>query len=193
VHSGRNPLGDRHTTAAELLGLVRVVAQQPGPVGAQREQHLGGRGVVPLILAPSERQVRLVRVQPSLLQRVRVQLGVQADAAALLAQIEQEPPGVGDAFHRLAQLRPAVAALAAEHVAGQAFAMRPHQRRPAAGRRLHQRPPPVAEAERDVFPAVDQPVERQHTGSGRIPVGEAQRHGDLAPDRRRREHLAQRL
>ena len=67
--------------------------------------------VVALVLAVPERQVRLVGVEAGVLQRVRVELGVEADAPALLAQVEQEAAGVGDPLDRLAQLGPAVAPL----------------------------------------------------------------------------------
>ena len=45
----------------------------------------------------------------------------------------------------------------------------------------------IAEREREVLPTVDEPVEAEHTGVGRIPVGEPQRQLDLGADRRRRE------
>ena len=94
-------------------------------------QHLRGDGVVALVLGVAEREVGLVGVQARVLQRVGVELGVEADAAALLSQVQQEPAGVGDALDGLAQLRAAVAPLAAEDVAGEALAVRPDQRRPA--------------------------------------------------------------
>ena len=57
---------------------------------AQRAQHLRGDDVVALVLAVPERDVRLVGVQPRVLQRVGVELGVEADAAALLPQVQQD-------------------------------------------------------------------------------------------------------
>jgi hypothetical protein len=39
---------------------------------------------------------------------------------------------LGYPLHRFAQLRPAVASLAAEHITGEAFALQSHQRQPAA-------------------------------------------------------------
>src|SRR5439155_4768718 len=101
-------------------------------------------------------------------------LGVQADAAALLAQVQQETAGQRDPLDRLAQLRAAVAPLAAEHVAGHALAVRADQRRGAAGR--------VAQAQRDVFTAVDQSVEGDHPRGRGEAVGEAQRYRHLRPD-----------
>ena len=50
-------------------------------------------------------------------------------AGLCLAQVQQVAAGVGDALDGLAQLRAAVAPLAAEHVPGEALAVWPHQRR----------------------------------------------------------------
>lgn len=52
---------------------------------------------------------------------VGVELVVEADAAALLAEVEQDAAAVGDSLDRLAQLRATVAAGRAEDVAGVCF------------------------------------------------------------------------
>ena len=161
-------------------------------VGADGRQHLRGGGVVALVLAVAEGEVGLVGVQAGVLQRVGVELGVEADAPALLAQVEQEAAGVGDPLGRLAQLRAAVAPLGAEHVAGEALAVRPHQRRGAAGGGALERPPPVAEAEQQVLLAVGQSGEGEDVGRGRVAVGEPQRHGHLRPDGGLGRHRARR-
>ena len=115
-----------------MSGLLLSSATRDTP---ERLQHLRGDRVVALVLAVAEREVRLVGVEAGVLQRVGVELGVQADAAPLLPQVQQEAAGVGDPLDGLAQLRPAVAALAAEHVAGEALAVRPDQRRRPASHR----------------------------------------------------------
>nr|WP_244524310.1 hypothetical protein [Geodermatophilus dictyosporus] len=186
MDAGGHPLGHRDAEQLELGGLVGVVRQQPHPVGAQRGQHLRGGGVVALVLAAAEGQVGLVGVEAGVLEGVGVELGVQADAAALLAQVQQDAAGVGDELGRLAQLRPAVAPLAAEHVAGQALAVRAHQRRLAAGRATVDRAAPVAQPEGQVLPAVGQAGEGEHLGGRAVPVGEAQRDGHPGADGRRR-------
>ena len=62
--------------------------------------------------------------RPSVLQRVGVQLVGQADAAAFLAEVEQHAfAGLVDHLHGGVELVAAVAARAAEDVAGQAFAV----------------------------------------------------------------------
>ena len=135
VHASRHPRGHGHPEPAELPGLVRVVAEQGDPQDPQRLQHLRGDEVAAFVLAVAEREVRLIGVQPRVLQRVGVELGVQADATPLLAQIQQIATGVGDALDGFAQLRAAVAPLAAEDVPGEALAVRPDQRQPARVRR----------------------------------------------------------
>ena len=160
----------RSCSALSGLLLSRATRDTPSAL-----QHLRGDDVAALVLAVAEREVRLVGVQPGVLQRVGVELGVQADAAPLLPQVEQEAAGLGDPLDGLAQLRAAVAALAAEHVAGQALAVRPDERRrPASAGR--DGGGPVAEPEGEVLPAVDQPVEGEHPGGRRVAVGEPQRH-----------------
>lgn len=60
-------------------------------------------------------------VEALVLEGVGVELVVEADAAALLAEVEQDAAAVGDALDRLAQLRATVAAGRAEDVAGVCF------------------------------------------------------------------------
>src|SRR5581483_7234 len=119
VHTGRQLLNDVDTQGVELERLVRVVAQQADAVGAERVQHLRGGRVVALVVAVAQGTVRGVGVEALVLKRVRVQLRVQADAPTLLTQVKQVTAGLGDPLGGLTQLRTAVAALGAEHVAGQ--------------------------------------------------------------------------
>src|SRR5580693_8929254 len=128
VQGGGDLPGDRNAQAGQLSALVRVVAQQRDAVGAQRVQHLGCAGVVALVGPVTEREIRVVRIQATILQRVGVEFVIQSDAAPFLAQIQHVPAVFGDPLDRFAQLRPAVASLAAEHVAGEAFTVQAHQR-----------------------------------------------------------------
>ena len=182
VHPGRHLLRHGDAEPAELGGLVGVVAEQRDRVHVQRRQHLRGHRVVPLVLGMAEREVRLVRVEARVLQQVRVELAVQTDAAALLAQVQQIPAGFGNPLDRLAELRAAVATLAAEDVAGEAFAVRPDQRhRRRCSTRLERLRVP-AEAQRQMFEAVDESVEGQHPGGRGVPVGEPERDHHLPTD-----------
>jgi len=82
---------------------------------------------------------------------------VSADAAAFLAQVEQDAAAfLGDALQRAFELGAAVAALREHHVAGQAFGVHPRQHR-LAGRQ-------VAQSHRQVFLAggrLDPGVQRE--------------------------------
>jgi len=128
VQGGGDLPGDRDAQAGQLSALVRVVAQQRDAVGAEGVQHLGRTGVVALVRSVTEREIRVVRIQATILQRVGVELVIQSDAAPLLAQIQHVPAVFSDPLDRFAQLRPAVASLAAEHVTGEAFTVQTHQR-----------------------------------------------------------------
>ena len=64
VHARRHLPGDGHPEPAELLRLVRVVAEQGDPRDSERLQHLRGDQVAALVLAVTEREVRLVGVRP---------------------------------------------------------------------------------------------------------------------------------
>ena len=152
------------------LLLSSAIREQP-----ERAQHLRGDDVVALVLAVSQRDVRLVGVQPRVLQRVGVELGVEPDAAPLLPQVQQVAAGLGDALDGLAQLRPAVAALAAEHVAGEAFAVRPDSGADPGSLAVTaaaRSPRPKARCSR---PSTS-PSKREHAGGRGVPVGEPQRH-----------------
>jgi hypothetical protein len=61
------------------------------------------------------------------LQSVGVELVVEAYAAAFLTKVEEVPAVSSDARDGLAELRAAVAAIAAEKVSGETFAVWPHQ------------------------------------------------------------------
>src|SRR5690606_25367046 len=111
----------------------------------QGTQHLRRDRVVALVLGVTEGHVRLVGVQAGVLQRVRRELCVQADPPPFLAQVEQESTDRAEALDRLGELRSTVAALAAEDIAREAFAVRPHQRWRAAILTAANRGLPVAE------------------------------------------------
>jgi GTP cyclohydrolase II len=67
----------------------------------------------------------------------------------------------------------------AEHVAGEALAVQPHQRGTSSG--------VLAEREGEVLAPVGQPVEGADPGGGGVPVREPQRHGHRRPDRGHRQ------
>src|SRR5580693_7213785 len=96
VQGGGDLPGDRDAQAGQLSALVRVVAQQRDAAGTERVQHLGRAGVVALVGPVTEREVRVIRVQATVLQLVGVELVVKADAAPFLAQVQHVPAVFGD-------------------------------------------------------------------------------------------------
>jgi hypothetical protein len=178
------PGGDAsaHPDAAglELGRLVGVVREQVQPLDAETQQHLYGDAVVPLVRSEAQGEVGLVGVQPVLLQRVGVELAVQADATALLPQVEQVATDLADPRDRLLQLRTAVAAFAAEGVPGEALAVQPHQRDVSCmpGAVSHS----VAEGEGHVLAAVAEPVEAEQPRRGERAVGQTDGEPHLSAD-----------
>ena len=170
-----SPVGTRRSTrmpaASSCAALSGLLREQVQPVDAEAEQHLGGDGVVALVLAEAQGEVGLVGVQSGFLQGVRVDLVVQPDATALLPQVQQVAADLADPRDRLLQLRTAVAAFAAEDVPGQALAVQPHQRDARAS--LRPSPARSPSAERDVLATVAEPVEGEQPRRGRRAVGAA--------------------
>src|SRR5215468_4960498 len=74
---------DGHAAGAELPGLVRVVAEEADARHSERDQHLRCRHVTALVLGMAQRDVCVVGVDARVLQRVRLELRVEPDAAAL--------------------------------------------------------------------------------------------------------------
>ena len=129
VHARRDLLDDGHAAGAQLPGLVRVVAEEGDPGHAERLQHLRCGDVAALVLVVTQREVRVVGVDPGVLQRIGLELRIEPDATALLPQVEEVAAALGDALDGLAELQPAVAPLAPEYVAGEALAVGADERR----------------------------------------------------------------
>src|SRR5438309_4896019 len=69
------------------------------------------------------------RIQTALLQRVSLQLRLQADATALLMFVDQQPAALlGNGLHSHLQLVPTVTPQRSEHFAREALRMDAHQR-----------------------------------------------------------------
>ena len=105
----------------ESPDLLRIVGEEPDAVYAKVPQYLDRCVVPPFIGTEAERAVRINRVEPFLLKQVRSELVAQTDAAPLLSEIEQDAPAVlREDAQAAAQLFTAIAAEAAEEIAGQA-------------------------------------------------------------------------
>ena len=90
------------------------------------------RGVLAGVDGQPELDLGVDGVEPGVLQRVGLELGDQADAAALVAAQVDDHAALGrDPLQRALELRAAVAALRAEDVAGEALRVQPDQGRTA--------------------------------------------------------------
>ena len=100
-----------------------------------RSTRIAGRGgVLAGVDGQAELELGVDRVEAPVLEPVGAQLLGEADAATLVpAQVDDHPALGGHPLERAVELRPAVAALRAEHVAGEALGVHPHERRPALG------------------------------------------------------------
>ncbi len=135
--------------SSRLLTLSGLLVSSRTLRDAQVAQDLGGGAVVAGVGGQAEVEVGVDGVAAAVLQLVGLQLGDQADPPALVAaQVDDDAAALGDdPLERLVELRPAVAAVAAEHVAGQALGVHPGEHRLGAG--------DVAVHEGDVLGAVD--------------------------------------
>src|SRR5262249_13440928 len=97
---------------------------------AEIAQDLAADAVVAHVGLEAELLVRGDRVEALLLQLVSSQLVEEADAAALLQEVEEHAaPFLRDGLERERELRAAVAARGAEDVAGEARGMDAHEHR----------------------------------------------------------------
>ena len=115
--------------ALQSAVLDRVVRHEAHGRHAEVDQHLGADAVLPAVDRESLLQVGVHRVVALLLQLISADLVAEADPAALVAaQVDEDPPPfLFDEVERRLQLGAAVAAERAEHVAGQALGVDPHQ------------------------------------------------------------------
>ena len=122
-HLDRHRRGDRQAVALEPDDLARVVGQQADGREAEVGEDLRADAVVAQVGREAELEVGLDRVEALLLQLVGAELVEQADAAALLGEVEQDAATLRPSIcsQRLLELRAAVAAQRAEHVAGHAL------------------------------------------------------------------------
>ena len=112
----------------ELRDLGRVVGEQADPADAELAQHRRRRPEVALVVAEAEVVVGVDRVQAAVLQAVGAQLVGEADAAALLREVEQDAGTlVRHPADGAAQLVAAVAAQRAQEIAGEALRVQPRQ------------------------------------------------------------------
>ena len=114
----RDALDDLEAVALEADDLHGVVREEPDPREPEVGEDLRADAVVAHVGAEAEHLVRLDRVEALVLERVGLELVLEADPAALLAHVEDDAlPRVLDRAHGRVELRAAVAAERAEDVA----------------------------------------------------------------------------
>src|SRR5229473_1906142 len=91
VGAGGNPPMDRDALVYQTGDLERVVRHQIHGQNAQHPQHLRGDVVPAQVVWKAELAVGLVGIHPLGLQRIGLDLVAQADATALLTQVQDHP------------------------------------------------------------------------------------------------------
>src|SRR5437016_985680 len=124
LRQGSNPPVDDHALGFQRGDLRWIVRDQVDRASAELLQHLRGDVVATQIVAEPERAVRLARIGPPRLQGVSPDLVPEADAAALLAQVDHRAPlGAADQIEGVLELLAAIAFQRSEDLAGEAFAV----------------------------------------------------------------------
>ena len=129
ARAARDELGDFDAGGFELLNFVGIIREQANGLHAEGFQSVGGEFVVAGIVGEAELAISFDGVEAGILKLVGFQLVDQANAAALLRQIQNNSSfGLGDAFEREFELRTAIAAFGSEDVAGKALRVDANQR-----------------------------------------------------------------
>jgi hypothetical protein len=121
-------LDDLQVVGLEADDFAGVVREKADFVDAEVGEDLSSKAVVAEIHGESKAFVGFDGVEPLLLQFVGADFWSEADATAFLAHVEQDTGSFFfDALHGLVKLGSAVAAAGGEDIAGEAFAVNPHQ------------------------------------------------------------------
>lgn len=106
-----------------------VVGKQADPGDAKLVEHGSGDHEVAFVGVPAEGAIGIDGIEAAVLEGVGAKLADQADAAAFLGEIKEDPGAfLAHAMQGGLQLRPAIAAQAAEEVAGEAFGVETGER-----------------------------------------------------------------
>lgn len=114
-------LGDFEAVAVEADDLFGVVGEEADLADSEVVEDLGAHAIVAEVGGEAEFFVGFDGVEALLLEFVGVDLGGEADAAAFLAEVEEDAALAGDELHGGVELATAVAAAGAEDIAGEAF------------------------------------------------------------------------
>jgi hypothetical protein len=147
----RQPGSHLNAKLSEPRALVRVRRQQPDSPYTKITEDGCGHAVITGVNWQPQSQICVDRVEACVLQRVRVQLGMEADATSLVtAQIDDHPQTfAADLPHRGLQLLAAVAAPRSEGVPGETLGVHSNQGNMAVVPGVVE----IAQHQRQVFPA----------------------------------------
>ena len=125
----RHPVDDLEAEAVEAAVLRRVVRHEPHRGDAEVDEDLRADPVLARVDREPEVLVRLDGVAPLLLQPVGAHLVPETDAPALVApEVDDDALALRrDLGERGVELHAAVAPQRAEHVAGEALGVHPHE------------------------------------------------------------------
>src|SRR5574344_773433 len=122
-----NAFHDLESEPGKAFDLLRIVREEANFAHADIREDLRTDAVAPEIRLDPELAVRLDGVESLLLQFVSAELIAKSDAASFLpAQVKEHAAVFADELHRGGKLFAAIAALGAEDIAREAFAMDAH-------------------------------------------------------------------
>src|SRR6202046_2936860 len=111
-----NSLNHADSSALKLLDFVRIIRKQPNLSNAESLQRRRREVVIARIIRETELALRFDRVEPFVLQLVRLYLVDEPNAAALLRKVQDHSRRrFGDRAKRKFELGAAIAALRREH------------------------------------------------------------------------------
>src|SRR6185437_3899359 len=139
-HIRRDALDNLDAHGLQRRHLLRIIGDQADGFHAHHLQHRRRQLILTAVGTIAEFQVGLNRIQPLVLQFVRLELRHQADAATLLVLIEQNArASIRDRGQRQFQLLPAVAAERVKDIPRQALRVDAHNGRCGLHVAHHQR------------------------------------------------------
>src|SRR5437868_3685046 len=124
----RHALIDGQAVTFETDKFPRIIGNRPDRLEAEIEKNLGADSVVAQVRLEAEPLIRFDGIDSLVLKLVGLELVEQADAAALLIEIDDDALSFfGNHFHRGVELPTTVAAQGMKHVARQALRVHPHE------------------------------------------------------------------
>src|SRR5436309_16088309 len=89
LSANRHLLDHFEPIALKTDNFLRIICEEPELPHAEIEKDLRAESVIPQVARIAESGVRFNRIEPLLLQLVRVDFGCQSDSASFLAHVNQ--------------------------------------------------------------------------------------------------------